>query len=216
MKEFSKLQKWEIESLIEKYTNNDNGDFNINLSKEIAYFDDEKKAYTGLLETQKFEIDDKAIYVFDNHNKAIFSVLEQNEKWNRIFDILHIDAHRDDAIFQEEYPKKINHENIQEFFKQSRISDYLDLMTKTSMIGEIKNITQSNEFENMKFPKREFILNLDIDIFGDDGEVVDLELKIMRIVQSWKIAKVVMIATSPGFINQKNAKFIIESFLKRI
>jgi len=57
-------------------------------------------------------------------------------------------------------------------------------MTKTKMIAEISNVTQSREFENFIFPKKEFILNLDIDIFGDDGEVVDLELKIMRIVQS--------------------------------
>ncbi|EFK97330.1 hypothetical protein LDC_0630, partial [sediment metagenome] len=123
-------------------------------------------------------------YVFDNHNKAIFAVWEQNKKCNRVFDILHIDAHRDDAIFGYEYPKIIDKNNIQENFEKSRISDYLDLMTKTSMIGDIKNITQSYEFENMEFPKKEFILNLDIDIFGDDGEVVDLELKIMRIVQS--------------------------------
>ena len=216
MKEFSQLQKWKIESLIEKYTKNDNGDFDIKLSKETAYLDDEKKSYSGLLKTQMFNIDNRDIYVFDNHNKAIFSVLEQNDKYGRVFDILHIDAHRDDAIFQNDYPKEINKKNIQEVFEQSRISDYLDLMTKTKMIAEISNVTQSREFENFIFPKKEFILNLDIDIFGDDGEVVDLELKIMRIVQSWKIAKSVMIATSPGFINQKNAKFLIEVFLKRI
>ncbi len=97
---------------------------------------------------------------------------------------MHIDAHRDDAIFQYEYPEKIDEKNIQEIFEKSRISDYLDLMQKTKMIGEISNITQSAEFENFVFPKREFIFNLDIDIFGDDGEVVDLELKIQRIVQA--------------------------------
>lgn len=216
MNEFSQLQKWKIESLIEKYTKNNNGNFNIKLSQEVAYLDDKKKAYNGLLGTQKFKIGEKDIYVFDNHNNAIFSVLEQNDKYNRIFDIVHIDAHRDNATFQHKYPKKINQENIQEIFEQSRISDYLNLMTKTKMIGKIKNITQSHEFKNMEFPKKEFILNLDIDIFGDDGQVVDLELKIMRIIQSWKISKAVMIATSPGFINQKNAKFLIETFLKRI
>ena len=215
-KEFSNLQKWKIESLIEKYTNNDNGDFEIKLSSKTAYIDDDGEEFSGLEKTYKFEIGGKNIYIFDNHNKAIFSVFEENEKWDRNFDIFHIDAHRDDAIFQFPYPEKIDQKNIQEVFEKSRISDYLDLMTKRKMIGEIKNITQSYEFQNMEFPKREFILNLDIDIFGPDGEVVDLELKIMRIIQSWKIAKSVMIATSPGFINQKNAKFLIETFLKNI
>ncbi len=60
--------------MIEKYTNNNNGDFEIKLSDKIAYTDDEEKTYTGLLGAQKFQIDDKDIYVFDNHNKAIFAV----------------------------------------------------------------------------------------------------------------------------------------------
>ncbi len=215
-KDFTQLEKWKIESLIEKYTNNNNGEFDIKLSKKISYIDDEGNKYIGILKTQKFKIDDKDIYVFDNHNKAIFAVLDQNEKYNRIFDILHIDAHRDDAKFNHEYPKEINRENIKEIFEKTRVSDYLDLMSKIKMISDIKNITQSSEFELMEFPKKEFILNLDIDIFGHDGQVVDMELKIMRIIQAWKISKSVMIATSPGFINQKNAKFLIEAFLKRI
>ena len=215
-KEFTQLQKWKIESLIEKFTDNDNGNFEIKLSNKIAYIDDEGKKFFGLEKDYKFEIEGKEIFIFDNHNKVIFSVFGLNKKYRKIFDILHIDAHRDNAIFQHRCPEKIDKKNIQGIFEKSRISDYLDLMKKTKMIGEIKNITQSYEFENMEFPKREFILNLDIDIFGQDGRAVDLELKIMKIVQAWKISKAVMIATSPGFINQKNAKFLIEAFLKRI
>gem|GEM_PF-6102021 len=61
--------------------------------------------------------------------------------------------------------------------KKSRISDYLDLAVKANLIGKIYNITQSWEFENFEIGNNDFILNLDIDIFGDDGGMVEDSLK---------------------------------------
>jgi hypothetical protein len=76
--------------------------------------------------------------------------------------------------------------------ENSRVSDYLDLAKKTNLIGKIFNITQEKEFEDFLqdfskgkiLQKNNFILNLDIDIFGPEGEYVDLELKIKTIAKA--------------------------------
>lgn len=178
--------------------------------------------FFGLKKQQLFFHKNKLIYLIDNHNKSLFSFLEVSEILKKDFNIIHIDAHRDDARFQKEVPEKINWKNINWCLENSRVSDYLDLAKKTNLVGKIFNITQQKEFEdflqNFSFgkilKKNNFILNLDIDIFGTEGEYIDLELKMKSIVKAWKNSSAVVIATSPGYINQKDAKKIIEILLK--
>lgn len=88
---------------------------------------------------------------------------------------------------------------------------------KTNLVGKIFNITQAREFEwfiSEKKISKNSILNLDIDIFGLEGDYVDSELKIEAITKAWKNAKAVVIATSPGYIDQETAKKIIQIFIK--
>ena len=184
---------------------------------------------------------EKPVYLVDNHNKAIFvffEVIDIFEKLENNFgkkekiNIVHIDAHRDDAIFKEKYPEKIDKENINSMIEKTKVSDYLDLATKTGLIGKVLNITQSYEFEefcendnfiikSQKKTKKKtiialknpYILNLDIDIFGFEGEMVDVELKIKTIKKAWDNAMAVVVATSPGYIKQEKAQKIIEIFM---
>jgi len=215
-KKFTKKQKWAIEILIEKYSQKEN---KINLKIEIdennfVYQDDEGEKYFGLKKDYFFEIENKKIFIFDNHNKAILKIIENlNEAPETV---IHIDAHPDDAIFQYPYPQKLNSKNYQEFYQKSRVSDYIDLLEKTKIIKKTYRYCQSWEFENFKLPDEKYILNLDIDIFGFDGQVVDLETKIKTIVETWRNSDFILIATSPGFIDQEDAKFLIELFLNKM
>lgn len=185
------------------------------LSNDMIYFDDEKKGFSGLKEYELIFINNKPIYIFDNHNYALFPFLEISEIYEKKFEIVHIDAHRDNALFQDiELPQKINWKNLNWCLEKTRVSDYLDLATKTNLIGKIYNITQSWEFENFQLPKNVFILNLDIDIFGKDGEMVENNLKEQVIKKAWQNATAICIATSPGFIEQGKAKKMIFELLK--
>jgi len=205
---FSKLKKWEIESLVQKYTQEKpKYDFKIELGSEIVYQDDYGK-YIGLKENYFFKID-KEIYIFDNHNKVIEPILKKSGE----FVLVHIDAHPDDAKINFKIPEKIE---ISEVLEKTRISDYLDFLEKIGKVKKIYRFTQSWDFENLKIEEKEFILNLDIDIFGFDGQVVDLELKIKKIIECWKRSEFVLIATSPGFINQEDAKFLVELLINYI
>jgi len=183
-------------------------------SDKVVFVDDyDGQKYTGLQEFEKIKWNDKWIYIFDNHNFALHPFLEISEKSQKKFEIVHIDAHRDNAIFQHKYPKKINRENLNWCLNHTRVSDYLDLASKTNLIGKTHNITQSWEFENFKLPKNDFILNLDIDIFGPDGDMVEENLKIKVIKKAMQKASGICIATSPGFIDQKLAKEKILSLI---
>jgi len=205
---FSKLKKWEIESLVQKYTQKKpKYNFKIELGSEIVYQDDYGK-YIGLKENYFFKTD-KEIYIFDNHNKVVEPVLKKNGE----FVLVHIDAHPDDAKINFEIPDKIE---ISKILEKIRISDYLDFLEKIGKVKKIYRFTQSWDFENLKVEEENFILNLDIDIFGFDGQVVDLELKIKKIIECWKKAEFVLIATSPGFIDQKDAKFLVELLVNYI
>jgi arginase family enzyme len=68
--------------------------------------------YLGLKKQQLFFHKNKPVYLIDNHNKALFSFLEISNTYKKKFNIIHIDAHRDDAEFQKKIPDEINFKNI--------------------------------------------------------------------------------------------------------
>ncbi len=195
--------------------------FSFEKSLEPVFFGEDRegesekeKSFFGLKKQQLIFKNKKAIYLVDNHNKALYSFLEILKVLEKKVDIVHIDAHRDDAIFQYEYPKNIDWENIDWCLKKTRVSDYLDLGKKTGLIESIFRVTQSADFEKFKIPKGKYILNLDIDIFGPEGEAVNLKLKIKTIAKAWRGAVAVVVATSPGYISAKDAEEIIKVFVK--
>jgi hypothetical protein len=207
-------------------------DFDFTTSKKPVFENTEnddrsgegKKEFYGLEKQQLvLQKNKKPVYLVDNHNKALFSFLEVSEVFSKIFDIVHIDAHRDDAKFQKDYPEKVSRENINWCLENSRVSDYLDLAKKSNLIGKIFNITQEKEFEDFLqdfsegkiLQKNSFILSLDIDVFGPEGDYIDTETKIKTIAKAWKNSSAVVIATSPGYISGKDAQGVIEIFMKK-
>lgn len=196
-----------------------------------------KKEFFGLAKQQLMFINKKPVYLIDNHNKSLYPFLEISKILGENISIVHIDAHRDDAKFQDDYPVNIDWKNINWCLEKTRVSDYLDLGEKSGLIGEVFSITQSREFKNFLENEQRglgrysrtgtqplntpdlstpYILNLDIDIFGPEGEAVDLELKIKTIVKAWSGATAIVIATSPGYISADNAEEIIEIFVKNM
>ena len=226
-------------------------EFNFEKSKKPVHCDDYGE-YFGLEKSQVLEKDEKLIYLFDNHNKIIQSFLEYAEITGHSFDVVHIDAHDDAAVFPQEKPHTFELKNVQEYIEKTRISDFFDFLNSASyqvqndkqsirfpefkVNGEdregalgyvsgskvsnnklIKNIhryTKSTDFQKFKKPKNPYILSLDIDIFGPEGDFVDLESKIKIIAEAWQYADIVCIATSPGFIDQEFAQGAIEILVK--
>jgi hypothetical protein len=175
---------------------------------------DEYGSYSGLQNSQLMFLPKKPIYLFDNHNKIMQPVLEFYTLTGQCCDVVHIDAHPDDAVFPQEKPHRPNLERVQEYIHQTRISDFFDFISETSLIQNIHRYTKSSDFETYKHPQKPYLLSLDIDIFGREGDFIDDASKIRVIAQAWAGADMVCIATSPGFIDQDFAREIIKIFVK--
>lgn len=208
-----------IDSLYENNISKHNNDFRFvenfyfNLSDNIVHSDEYGK-YFGLKHSQVLKKSGRYIYLFDNHNKILQPFLEYYEITGKGFDVVHIDAHADDAVFPAEKPRHLDLEKVQGYIEQTRISDFFDFISQSKIIKKIHRYTISRDFAEFKKPENPYILSLDIDIFGPEGDFVDLESKVRIIAKAWAGAEVVCIAMSPGFINQDFAREVIKIFVK--
>lgn len=188
--------------------------FDFSPSKEIIFSDDYGE-YFGLERCQVLEKNGKLIYLFDNHNEMLYPMVELSESSNNQFDIVHIDAHPDDADFQGKKSKKIALGDVHDYITGTRISDFFDAISETNLIGGIYRVTHSDSLEFFTPPEKPYILSLDIDIFGPEGDFADLTYKVQAIASAWGSAEAICIATSPGFIDQGYAKSIINILLSK-
>ena len=227
----SKQYYWSIESIWEQYfqhqniadiksTNCEIEKFDFTASEKSVFLDEHGVPYKGLKKSpQKIQIH-VPIYLVDNHHRVLspfFEIFKAPENKSKPLHVVHIDAHRDDAIYPNEIdPKKnlLNNKDLKNIENQCRVCDYLNAGKRIGLIEKVYSVTQSSEFENFTPPSVPYVLNLDIDIYGPEGDAVFTKLKTNVIAQSWKHASAICIATSPGFIDADHAKRIIEIFIK--
>jgi hypothetical protein len=171
-------------------------------------------SYRGLERSQLLFLDEIPVYLFDNHQKIMQPFLEMYTTTKQRFDVVHIDAHPDDAVFPQEKPHSYDLHNIQDYITQARISDFFDFVSEMHIISTVYRYTKSTDFEHFKKPNNPYMLSLDIDIFGREGGYIDDASKMRVIAQAWAGADRVCIATSPGFIDQDFAREIIGIFTK--
>ncbi len=188
--------------------------FNFSESGNIVHSDEYGK-YHGLEKSQISIVGGKLVYVFDNHNKILQPFLEYFELVGESFDAVQIDAHNDNAVFPQEKPLKLELKKVREYIEQTRISDFFDFLFESKIIDTIHRYTKSSDFEIFKKPEKPYVLSLDIDIFGPEGDFTDIESKIKIIADAWFGAEMVCIAMSPGFIHQGFANDIISIFTKK-
>ena len=229
---FSQQKQWFIESLIDSHkgTNkkecnvlyNDTRDFFKNVtqfdftpSSEKVFYDEYGYGYCGLAEMQIIKNNYPPVFLIDNHDKALMVLYALYQ--SAPIDIVHIDAHRDDAIFPHLIEGgDITYDAVLRLLQHTKVSDYLDAGQKIGLVRDVYSLTQSFEFETYIVPEKQFVLNLDIDIFGDEGAAVPLETRIKTVLALWNDAYAVIIATSPGFIKQDEACYLIEKLMAKM
>ena len=182
--------------------------FEPQLSERIVFSDPSVGECTGLHEELLWiSPDGKPVYLVDNHHFALFPFAEIGLEMGKTMPIVHIDAHRDDAVFQNPVAtgRDLSLQDTIHLMEQCKVSNFLDAGKKFGLIAEIISITQTVEFETFSVPKTPFILSLDLDIFGEEGSAVPLALKVKTIAKAWNNATAIVMATSPGFMNQESA-----------
>ncbi len=160
-----------------------------------------------------FEFNGVKYAIFDNHNVALYFLWKNYLDTKESLDLIHIDQHSD--MRQPDYvPDKITNvkDLIEYTFKWTNVWNYLIPAKKLWFIGEIYQVR--TEFKALELDKNFVkwkILNIDLDFWAKEMGTTKESLK--KIKNLLKYSKMVLIATSPFFINQKEALNLLEKML---
>lgn len=186
------------------------------------WFDDELSTNFWLENFYEIEYFWKKIYLFDNHNHALyFWYLAKNEwkitNWATLY---HIDEHADYRDPKMDL-EKTDLKSIFDYTNFSKINvwNYIIpaekewLIWKTIQIRNTQNL--ENYLENKKYKEKNIILNLDLDFFQPDLDFIDYKLKKKVVLDIAKKADIITVSTSPFFIDQHLAiKVFKDLFVK--
>lgn len=151
-------------------------------------------------------LDNKDIYIFDNHNHAFYFWIKSFNmgKFTKGCKLVHIDQHKD---MREPYDYDVDIDNIDDVFRYTNnvlnVGNFIQPALKHNLFSEVVIIDSSYGFE--LDIEGEFVLDIDLDIFSKDMDYIPYDLKIKKIKQLIEKAKVITIASSPFFIDQEYA-----------
>lgn len=190
----------------------------IELWNEVVFedfgFDDQLSTNTGLKNFYKIKWKDKDIYLFDNHNHAYyFWYLARSENiiWNENT-LIHVDEHADTRD-PWEYLLQPDSQNLDTVFHYTNyvfnVGNYIIPAEKEGLIKQtiqVRNTQNLEDYLDLRSTLDEnIILNLDLDFFQPDLDFIDYDLKKKVVLDAAEKAKVITVATSPFFIDQKLA-----------
>jgi len=185
---------------------------NEKITFEDFWFDDKLSTNFWLENFYEIEYFWKKIYLFDNHNHALYFWYLAKNNWTikNNSTLFHVDEHAD---YRE--PKTILEKtDLQSIFEYTNFSDinvgnYIipgekqGLIWKTIQIRNTKNL--EDYLENKNDVNNNIILNLDLDFFQPDLDFIDYELKKKVVLDIAKKADIITVSTSPFFIDQELA-----------
>lgn len=160
----------------------------------------------GLKNMVKYNFKDKDIYIFDNHNHALYFWIKSLKlnNFNKGCKLVHIDQHKD---MREPENYDVDMDNIDDVFRYTNevlnVGNFIQPALKHSIFSDVIIIDSSYGF-NLDI-QGEFVLDIDLDIFSKDMEYISYDLRINKIKELIKKAKVITIASSPFFIDQEYA-----------
>ena len=160
----------------------------------------------GLKNIVKYNIEDKDVYIFDNHNHAFYFWMKSLDKsyFTKGCKLVHVDQHKD---MREPENYEVNINDIDDVFRYTNevlnVGNFIQPALKHNIFSEVIIIDSSYGF-NLEI-KEEYVLDIDLDIFSKDMDYIPYDQKILKIKELIKDAKVITIASSPFFIDQEYA-----------
>jgi len=152
----------------------------------------------------------QVITIFDNHNHALYFWFDALKRWilQPWFELIHIDEHSDlwENVYELDIDKGLeNEEYLWDFTnKKCNVGNYIQPALKNGLVHtmiRIENEFQLDEYMNYA-PRRNTLLNIDLDIFSPELGYIPEEKKMKCIKNLMKHVTFVTIATSPYFIEQ--------------
>ncbi|HRX64106.1 MAG TPA: UPF0489 family protein [Candidatus Absconditabacterales bacterium] len=194
----------------------------VKIGESIAFREEKNGKITEYKGLKDFvQIKNKNIYIFDNHNHALYfrykEYLEGN--MNRGVELIHIDQHTD----MNKLPPllkggKGESKTLDSVFKitnyHCNVGNFIQTAIQDGLISKVHQINTEHSIHNSQFTINNYILDIDLDFRSPEMSIqeYDKTIKITReLIQN---SRVVTIATSPYFLDQNLAIRILKDLLK--
>lgn len=168
--------------------------------------EDEEVKANGLKNLVQYKVDDKVVYIFDNHNHAFYFWMKSLKEnlFTRGCKLVHVDQHKD---MRKPDNYDVDENNLDDVFRYTNrvlnVGNFIQPALSKKIFSEVIIIDSSYGFDIDI--EGEYVLDIDLDIFSKDMDYIPYKLKLDKIKQLIQNAKVITIATSPYFINQNDA-----------
>ncbi|MDB8805808.1 UPF0489 family protein [Romboutsia sp. 1001216sp1] len=181
----------------------------VTVGEEIVFneIDEDKEIKAkGLKNMVFYKTEDKDIYIFDNHNHALYFWINslKSNKFKKGCKLVHVDQHKD---MREPENYNVDMNSLDDVFRYTNevlnVGNFIQPALKHNIFSEVIIIDSSYGFE-MDI-EGEYVLDIDLDIFSKDMEYISYDKRISKIKELIKGAKVITIASSPFFIDQEYA-----------
>lgn len=179
------------------------------VGEEIVFneIDEDKEIKAkGLKNMVFYKKEDKDIYIFDNHNHALYFWINslKSNKFKKGCKLVHVDQHKD---MREPENYNVDMNSLDDVFRYTNevlnVGNFIQPALKHNIFSEVIIIDSSYGFEIDI--EGEYVLDIDLDIFSKDMEYISYDKRVSKIKELIKGAKVITIASSPFFIDQEYA-----------
>jgi hypothetical protein len=161
----------------------------------------------GLERFVHFEHEGGDVFVFDNHNHAFCFWYEAivSGVMPLGLPLVHVDQHKDMRVPQLPFPSE-GADLEQAFYYTNEVLNVGNFIPPALSLGWFSEVIQvgTRETFDLDLPK-EFVLDIDMDMFAPVMDYIPLELKLSRL-RAWILrARFITISTSPFFMDQTKA-----------
>jgi hypothetical protein len=162
--------------------------------------------------------DNKHIFIFDNHNHAFFfwSFGFIKGYLKKPLGLVHVDQHTDMREPMYYLNFKDNGNVVDKVFDYTNnVLNVGNFIKPALALGFFDQVTQVNREDafSSEMPK-EFVLDIDMDIFADEMKYISDHLKMEKIKFWFEKASWITIATSPFFMDQQKAIKLVKDILE--
>lgn len=196
----------------------------------------EEKIFPGLKDFVKGREEGKNIYIFDNHNHAFYLIFQEvsQGKIPAGLPLIHFDQHKDmrvppvsfasmrereeeirdflrEVVDGEEQNSFLTEEDKAFFYTNAvlNVGNFLVPLLEEKIISEVVIMDSSASLlrrEELLEQHREWILDIDLDLFSEEMDYLPYGSKIESIRSFLPRARMVTVCTSPYFVSFERAK----------
>lgn len=190
----------------------------LQVSAEIAFCEvceGQEQCCHGLRSFLELEVGGKKVYIFDNHNHAFYfwSRALSEGRFEKGALLVHVDQHKD---MREPTAYIDSVENEAEVFEYTNfelnVGNFIKPALRLGLFRDVLIIDSSRAFKERI--EGDIVLDIDMDIFSDDMDYIDFDLRLEKIKELYAAASVVTVATSPYFIDQSRAIELIKRIIE--